>query len=68
MTSDVKVINFGRVSHLEMTLSAYLSPCDFYAGFGCSDLGSSCDPTDNCGIRIWCADVISDDAPTEYRP
>ena len=38
---------FGRVSHLEMAHSAYLSLCDFYAGFVCPDLKNGCDPIEN---------------------
>ena len=41
------VAKFGRVSHLEMAPSAHLSPCGFYAVFGCIDLENSCDPTEN---------------------
>ena len=50
------MIKFGRVSHLEMALSAHLSPCDLYFGFVCPDLKSSCAPTENVPSwfdRVW---------------
>ncbi len=51
MTSDGEVIKFGSDSLLEMTLSAYLSQCNLYAVFECTDLKNSCDPTEN--IPSW---------------
>ncbi len=47
------MVKYGRVSLLEMTPAAHLSPCDLYVAFGCTDLKSGCHPTEN--VPSWFA-------------